>query len=349
MPRPISKCSISRPGIASPMTASRPMPRSSARRMTALARLARSAFVDERPRILSTTVNALRATRAAARRHCRRNILRRAGQRRSIWTSCRAGWRRTASCARARCANGRICRARRHSRPLSAPGCRRRSGSISSATRWNRSAAFDPETQRTTGQLRALDLVPMSEVQLTTETHQALPPAYVAAFGAPTRDDPLYEAVSEGRRYPGHGALAAALPRAAGHAVRLSPGRPSVSRPRWPKRRRASGCADQGLLRGARTRSRMGQMPAGARPTSRCRRTQLYLRPRNGASGSTRTPLARITPFDEPEQAAARIIVDCGGRGAAATSRRAAATRTSTSSTPSSQHIRALQAAAVRR
>ncbi len=25
--------------------------------------------------------------------------------------------------------------------------------------------AFDPETQRTTGQLRALDLVPMSEVQ----------------------------------------------------------------------------------------------------------------------------------------------------------------------------------------
>ncbi len=63
--------------------------------------------------------------------------------------------------------------------------------------------SFDPETQRTVGQLRALDLVPMSEVQLTTETIRRFRQAYVAAFGAPTRDDRLYEAVSEGRRYPG--------------------------------------------------------------------------------------------------------------------------------------------------
>ncbi len=30
--------------------------------------------------------------------------------------------------------------------------------------------SFDPETQRTVGQMRSLDLVPMSEAQLTTET-----------------------------------------------------------------------------------------------------------------------------------------------------------------------------------
>ncbi len=33
--------------------------------------------------------------------------------------------------------------------------------------------SFDPETQRTTDQLRALDLVPVSEFQLTTETIRA--------------------------------------------------------------------------------------------------------------------------------------------------------------------------------
>ena len=62
---------------------------------------------------------------------------------------------------------------------------------------------FDPETQRTQGELRALDLVPVAEFQLTTETIRKFRTGYVAAFGAPSRDDLLYEAVSEGRRYPG--------------------------------------------------------------------------------------------------------------------------------------------------
>jgi len=63
--------------------------------------------------------------------------------------------------------------------------------------------SFDPETQRTTDQLRALDLVPVSEFQLTTETIKRFRRGYVEAFGAPTTDDMLYAAVSEGRRHPG--------------------------------------------------------------------------------------------------------------------------------------------------
>ncbi len=63
--------------------------------------------------------------------------------------------------------------------------------------------SFDPETQRTTDQLRALDLVPVAEFQLTTETIRRFRTGYVAAFGAPTPDDQLYHAVSEGRRYGG--------------------------------------------------------------------------------------------------------------------------------------------------
>ena len=63
--------------------------------------------------------------------------------------------------------------------------------------------SFDPETQRSTDQLRALDLVPVAEFQLTTETIRRFRTGYVQNFGAATRDDLLYEAVSEGRRYPG--------------------------------------------------------------------------------------------------------------------------------------------------
>jgi transcription-repair coupling factor (superfamily II helicase) len=63
--------------------------------------------------------------------------------------------------------------------------------------------SFDAETQRTTYELRALDLVPAAEFQLTTDTIRKFRTGYVAAFGAATPDDLLYEAVSEGRRYVG--------------------------------------------------------------------------------------------------------------------------------------------------
>src|SRR5436305_12569900 len=63
--------------------------------------------------------------------------------------------------------------------------------------------SFDPESQRTTDQLRGLDLVPVAEFQLVTETIKRFRLGYVEAFGAPTPDDLLYHAVSEGRRHPG--------------------------------------------------------------------------------------------------------------------------------------------------
>ena len=80
--------------------------------------------------------------------------------------------------------------------------------------------AFDPESQRTTGQLRALDLVPMNEVPITTETIKRFRQKYVALFGAQTRGDTLYETVSEGRRPAGleHGCRCL---RQAGQSVRL--------------------------------------------------------------------------------------------------------------------------------
>jgi transcription-repair coupling factor (superfamily II helicase) len=63
--------------------------------------------------------------------------------------------------------------------------------------------SFDPETQRTTNELRALDLVPVAEFTLTSDTIRLFRTGYVAEFGAAAPDDALYEAVSEGRKHAG--------------------------------------------------------------------------------------------------------------------------------------------------
>ncbi|MDD9910664.1 MAG: transcription-repair coupling factor [Ahrensia sp.] len=62
---------------------------------------------------------------------------------------------------------------------------------------------FDAETQRTNAQLAELVLSPMSEVNLDPETVARFRTNYLKTFGAATRDDALYTAISEGRRYAG--------------------------------------------------------------------------------------------------------------------------------------------------
>ncbi|HEY4343407.1 MAG TPA: transcription-repair coupling factor [Parvibaculum sp.] len=63
--------------------------------------------------------------------------------------------------------------------------------------------SFDPESQRTTGTLTTVALVPASEIHLDAEVIRRFRAAYVANFGAATDNDPLYEAVSEGRKHQG--------------------------------------------------------------------------------------------------------------------------------------------------
>nr|WP_246333579.1 transcription-repair coupling factor [Aureimonas mangrovi] len=63
--------------------------------------------------------------------------------------------------------------------------------------------AFDPATQRTTGQRKSFELAPVSEVTLTEQTISRFRTNYVKLFGAPSRGDGLYVSVSEGRRFPG--------------------------------------------------------------------------------------------------------------------------------------------------
>jgi len=63
--------------------------------------------------------------------------------------------------------------------------------------------SFDPATQRTVKQLKRLDLVPMSEVVLSDAAVSRFRRSYLASFGAASREDVLYQSISDGRRYAG--------------------------------------------------------------------------------------------------------------------------------------------------
>lgn len=63
---------------------------------------------------------------------------------------------------------------------------------------------FDPETQRTAETVREVELAPVSEVILDEAAIGRFRTRYRAAFGAAGTDDPLYEAVSVGRKHQGY-------------------------------------------------------------------------------------------------------------------------------------------------
>ncbi len=63
--------------------------------------------------------------------------------------------------------------------------------------------SFDPMSQRSTGSLEAFDLKPVSEVLLNPDSIGRFRTGYRETFGTAGDDDPLYEAVSAGRRHVG--------------------------------------------------------------------------------------------------------------------------------------------------
>ncbi len=63
--------------------------------------------------------------------------------------------------------------------------------------------SFDIDTQRSQKPVQKLVLMPMSEIGFGTEAEGRFRQNYVALFGPVTTEDPLYEAVSAGHRYPG--------------------------------------------------------------------------------------------------------------------------------------------------
>ena len=168
---------------------------------------------------------------------------------------------------------------------------------------------FDPASQRTTGQARSLDLNPMSEVNLTPDTISRFRSRYLSMFGAATRDDALYAAVSEGRRYAGiehwlplfYETLETVFDYLDGFRI----------------------VTDHTLREAADERSRLvhdyfearlhvgeqkkGQMAQGA-PYKPVSPGQLYLDPKEFNAALEALGAIRITPFNEPQASNRRVV-----------------------------------------
>ncbi len=169
--------------------------------------------------------------------------------------------------------------------------------------------AFDPETQRSVGQLRSLDLVPMSEARLTTESIKRFRQLYAQEFGAPTPADDLYAAVSEGRRAIG---LEHWLPLLYDHLDTVFDyvgDAPFVldSRAEEAAAQRVAQIADAYAARRAAYLQEPGKSDYKPLPAAR-----LYLAGEEWKERLEASPLARLTPFDLPPGPGK--IVDCGGR-----------------------------------
>ncbi|MFC3692954.1 transcription-repair coupling factor [Chenggangzhangella methanolivorans] len=170
---------------------------------------------------------------------------------------------------------------------------------------------FDPETQRSTGQLRALDLVPMSEVQLTSETIRRFRQAYTATFGVAGRDDQLYAAVSEGRRYPGmehwmplfHERLATIFDHLPQARVVLDPLLDDAAGERLAQIADYHEARAE-ALKHDKSGATYKPLPADA----------LYLAPKEWKERLDETAPIRLTPFSLPEDRFGRVF-DAGARG----------------------------------
>ncbi len=172
--------------------------------------------------------------------------------------------------------------------------------------------SFDPETQRTTGQLRALDLVPLAEFQLTSESIRRFRTGYTALFGAPTREDGFYEAVSEGRRFPGtehwlplfHDHLDTLAAYTTGTRLVLDPQAEQAAQERLTQ------IADYYDNR----RSSMGTASPGV-PYRPLKPELLYLTSGEWSQALRDFGTVRLTPFATPESSTAKVISVSGRKG----------------------------------
>jgi transcription-repair coupling factor (superfamily II helicase) len=166
--------------------------------------------------------------------------------------------------------------------------------------------SFDAETQRSSDTLRALNLVPVSEFQLTNETIRRFRTGYVEAFGA-AGNDPLYEAISEGRRHPGmehwlplfHGKLDTLFDYVPGAAVVLEPLAEDAAHERFAQIADYYEARQQAL-----EADRAGTIYKPLPPE------RLYLGEAEWKSLLRQGQLALLTPFADPDAA----VIDAGTR-----------------------------------
>ncbi|MDR1827239.1 MAG: DEAD/DEAH box helicase, partial [Methylobacteriaceae bacterium] len=168
---------------------------------------------------------------------------------------------------------------------------------------------FDAESQRSVGQMRSLNLVPMSEVHLTTENIKRFRQGYVARFGVPGREDRLYEAISDGRRFPGLEHWMPLFSDSMGTLFDFTGDAPLVF----------DALVDNAVAeRQAQIRdyfdarqNALKQALDGVSPYHPLAPEALYLMPEEWAAVLKKHGTARLSPFRERDGAA---VIDCAGR-----------------------------------
>ena len=158
--------------------------------------------------------------------------------------------------------------------------------------------SFDAETQRSLKPVAKFSLMPVSEVAFGSAATALFRTRYVALFGGNTGDDPLYEAVSSGRRYQGqehwlpffHPSLETLFDYLPGVGVSFDHMADEAIQKRFEQIREHYE---------ARVDSLEGQR-FGAPPYKPVPPDQMFLDGKDwGAALSTRT-ISRLTPFDDP-------------------------------------------------
>ncbi|TKD53010.1 transcription-repair coupling factor [Sphingomonas baiyangensis] len=157
--------------------------------------------------------------------------------------------------------------------------------------------SFDPADQRTTGRVEGFTLLPASEALLDEETIKRFRARYRERFGATATGDPLYQAISEGRRLAGmehwlplfEERMETLFDHLPDDAVILRDSNaPQAATSRF------EGIAD---YQANRVRAQSSD-PGSYRPLGQ---DQLYLLPDEWAKAVEATPAHLLTPFHEPE------------------------------------------------
>ena len=170
--------------------------------------------------------------------------------------------------------------------------------------------SFDPETQRSTTARKRIDLVPANEMLLTPDAIARFRERYVSLFGAADRNDLLYQSVSEGRRYVGmehwlplvSEGLETLFDHVGDAPVVLDHLADEAAGERLDQ------IADHYQ---ARVQAMEGKGVGSSVPYKPLRPENLYLGRSEWPERLAAHPLARISPFAQPEAAG---VIDLGGR-----------------------------------
>ncbi|HVL20723.1 MAG TPA: transcription-repair coupling factor [Amaricoccus sp.] len=168
---------------------------------------------------------------------------------------------------------------------------------------------FDPESQRTSETVRRVELAPVSEVILDDAAIQRFRTRYRAMFGAAGNDDPLYEAVSAGRKHQGmehwlpffHERLETIFDYLPGAPVLLDDQTAAARLARW----RALGEQYEARAAALAAKSRLGTVYKPVPPA------ELYLDDAAWDTATASRPIHQLAPLPQPLGPG---VIDAGGR-----------------------------------